>query len=125
MNSWRHLLERLLSFMLPSTNNTDQNINLSPSTIPSNTHSWSTLTPSETLNMIPSDNIGPWWGRRDSYDRTPATFIFANEPLNAWYSIDMITSNKQNHTSIGNRPCYSKYYSCPNTCHCCCNSLSS
>lgn len=108
--------------MLPSIHNTDHNINLSPSIITSNTHSWSTLIPTETLNMIQSDNIGPWWGRRDAYDQTPATFIFANESLSASYSIETITSNKQMCISIENRPCCFKYYSYPNTCQCCCSS---
>jgi len=122
MNSWRHLLERFLSFILPSIHDTDQNINLSPSIITSSTHSWSTLIPSETLSMIQSDNIGPWWGRRDAHDRTPATFIFANESLSASYSIETITHNKQMCISIENTPCYFKYYSYPNIYHCCCNS---
>jgi hypothetical protein len=123
MNSWRHLLERLLSFILPSIDNTDRNINLSPSLITSNTHSWSTLIPTETLDMTQSDSIGPWWGRREDDDRTPAIFIFANESLSASCSIGTITSNTQMCISIENRPCCFKHYSYPNTYHCCCNSL--
>jgi hypothetical protein len=110
--------------MFPSTSSTDNNINLSSSTITPNTHSWSTLIPIETLNMTQSDNIGPWWGRRDAYDYTPATFIFANEPLSTSYSMETITDNHQMCISIENRPYCCKYYSCPNTCHCCCNSSS-
>ncbi|CAF3539275.1 unnamed protein product [Adineta steineri] len=120
MNIWRYLFERFLNFMLPSTHNTtDENINLSSSIITSNTHSWSTLTSVETQNMNQSDNIGPWWGRRDVDDQTPATFIFTNEPLSTWYSIGMIAHNRQMDTSIKNRLCYSKYCSYPKTCHCC------
>ncbi len=119
MNSWRQLLEHLLSFVLPSIHSTDNNINLSSSPITSNTYSWSTLIPTETLNITQSDNIGPWWSRRDAYDHTPATFIFANEPLNTSHSTETFTTNKQMCISIENRPCYFKYYSCPNTCHCC------
>ncbi|CAF3328412.1 unnamed protein product [Rotaria sp. Silwood1] len=122
INSWRRLLERLLGFILPSIHNTNNNINLSSSIISSDMHSWSTLIPTETYNMTQSDNNGPWWSRRDVYDRTPATFIFANEPLNTTYSIKTITSNKQMCISIENRSCYSKYYSYPYICHCCCSS---
>jgi hypothetical protein len=122
MNSWRHLLERLLSFMLPSIRNTDHHINLSPSIITSNTRSWSTLIPTETLNMIQSDNIGPWWGRRNTDDRIPATFIFANESLSVSYSLEPITNNIQMCIPIENRPCCFKYYSYPNTCHGYCSS---
>ncbi|CAF1035225.1 unnamed protein product [Rotaria sordida] len=120
--SWRRLFERLLSFILPSIHNTDNNMNLSSSIISPNTYSWSTLIPTDIFNMTQSDSIGPWWGRRDAYNQTPATFIFANESLNTSYSIETITNNKQMCISIENRPCYSKYYSYPNTCHCCCNS---
>ncbi|CAF2511679.1 unnamed protein product [Rotaria sp. Silwood2] len=122
INSWRRLLERLLGFILPYIRITDNNMNLSSSILSSDTHSWSTLIPRETINMTQSDNIGPWWGRRDTYDQTPATFIFANEPLNTSYSIETIVSNKQMCMSIENRQCYSKYYSYPNICHCCCSS---
>jgi hypothetical protein len=119
MNSWRHLLERLLSFMLPPIHNTDNNITSSSSP---NTHSWSTIISTETVNMNQSDIIGPWWGRRDAYDSTPATFIFANESLRTWCSIETITRNKQMCISAENRPLSTEYYSCPHTCCCHCDS---
>ena len=39
------------------------------------------MTPSEMLDIGQSDNIGPWWSRRDVYDQTPAIFILLNEPF--------------------------------------------
>lgn len=122
MNSWRYFFERFLNFILPSTHSTDHNMDLSPSIITSDTQSWSTMIPTDTLNIIQSNNIGPWWGRRDAYDRTPAIFIFTDESLHGSYSIKPITSNKQMCIFIENRPCYINYYNYPNTCHCCCNS---
>jgi hypothetical protein len=125
MNFWGHLLEHFLHFILPSTENTDHNIDLSRSPITSNTHSWSTIIPIATLDMVQSDNIGPWWGRRDVYDQTPATFIFTNESLSTSYSIEPITTSQQIYMSIENTPCYVNYYSYSNTCHCCYSSSSS
>lgn len=120
MNSWRPLLERIIRFMSPSIPNTDHNINnLSPSIMTSNTRSWSTFVPTETLNMTQSDNIGPWWGRRDVYDQTPAIFIFTNESSSTIHSTETITNNTQMCFFIENKPYCLKYSSYPNTHHCC------
>ena len=124
-NFWRHLLERFFHFMLPITQNTDHNLDFSHSTITSNTQSWSTMIPSSTLHTTQSDSIGPWWSRRDVYDQSPATFIFANESLRISHSIESITSSQQMCISIDNMPCYFNCYSYSNRCHCCCSSSTS
>jgi len=35
----------------------------------------------ESLNSEQFHNLGPWWGRRDTCDQMPTTFIFSDEPL--------------------------------------------
>ncbi|UJR25804.1 hypothetical protein I4U23_007154 [Adineta vaga] len=106
LSSWRYYLERYLSFILPSNQTTTKHdIDLSSSIITSHSHSWSTAT---CTDVIQSDNIGPWWGRRDVDDHTPATFIFANEPLSTWYSLEINPDCKQMCTSMHNQSCCSQ-----------------
>lgn len=68
VNIWRQFFLRLSNFHISPI---DTRI----------THSWSTMTPSEMFDIIQSDDIGPWWSRRDVHDRTPAIFILINEPF--------------------------------------------
>jgi len=42
---------------------------------------WSTMISNESLNSEQFHNLGPWWGRRDTCDQMPTTFIFSDEPL--------------------------------------------
>ncbi|CAF0856352.1 unnamed protein product [Adineta ricciae] len=99
MRFWQSFLERLSNFLLPSSHNmTNDDVNF-------NKYSWTTLT---CTDIISSDEFGPRWSRRDIDDRSPATFVFVNDPLSTWYSLETCPSNKQRCTSIHYRPCCPK-----------------
>ncbi|CAF1064433.1 unnamed protein product [Adineta ricciae] len=99
IHALQSFIERLSNFLSPSSHDmTDDDVDF-------NKYSWATLT---CTDIISSDDFGPRWSRRDIDDRSPATFVFVNDPLSTWYSLETCPSNKQRYTSIHYRPCCPK-----------------
>ena len=104
-NSWRQLLTRILDYLLPSAHPNDRSVD----------PSWSTVRPSETLALTSSDDIEPWWDRRDATDHTPATYLFVNEPLTICCSMPRSMRSERSCTSgIDTRSSPGRYDRCPN-----------